>query len=63
VRAVKRSGATTRDAALAICRRHGWEEWLGPEFQAEVLARMRAAAVQAGRSFGHGPAGFGLLVR
>jgi DNA repair photolyase len=61
VRAVKRSGATTRDAGAAICRKHGWEEWLDPEFQAAVLERMRSVAGQAERVFGWGPAGFGLL--
>jgi len=61
VRAVKRSGATTRDAALAICQRHGWSEWLDPEFQRSVLYRMRSAAEQEGRLFGHGPKGFATL--
>jgi len=62
VRAVKKSGATTRDAALAICQKHNWTEWLNPEFHQSVLKRMRSAAEQAGRPFGHGPQGFGLLV-
>jgi len=62
VRAVKRSGATTRDAALAICRRHGWEEWLDPAFQRAVLDLMKALAESEGRVFAHGPAGFGLLI-
>jgi DNA repair photolyase len=61
VRAVKRSGATTRDAALAICARHGWNEWLDPAFQRSILDRMAALAKTNGRKFGHGPAGFGLL--
>jgi hypothetical protein len=61
VRAVKRSGATTREASLAICHRHGFGEWLDPEFQQSVLARMAAVANAQGREFGHGPAGFGLL--
>jgi len=63
VRAVKKSGATTRAAAIAICQRHGWSEWLDPAFQAEVLARMERAASAAGGVFGHGPKGFGLLAR
>jgi DNA repair photolyase len=62
VRAVKRSGATTREAALAICDRHGWNEWLDPAFQRNVLARMTDAARTARREFGSGPAGFGLLL-
>jgi DNA repair photolyase len=61
VRAVKRSGATTREAGIAICRRHGWAEWLEPEFQRSMLDRMRTVAEAAGREFGHGPSGFGLL--
>jgi DNA repair photolyase len=61
VRAVKRSGATTREAAIRICEHHGWQEWLDPAFQKSILLRMAAAA--GGRAFGHGPAGFGLLAR
>ncbi len=63
VRAVKKSGATTRAAAIAICQRHGWNEWLDPAFQSEILARMERAASAARRVFGHGPKGFGLLAR
>jgi DNA repair photolyase len=61
VRAVKRTGATTRDAAVAICNRHGWDEWLDPDFHQTVLNRMGAVATSAGRRFAHGPSGFGLL--
>ncbi len=62
-RAVKRSGATTRAAAVAICVRHGWEAWLDPAFQRAVVARMQAAVHTAGGVFGCGAAGFGLLAR
>jgi hypothetical protein len=61
VRAVKRSGATTREAAISICDRHGWNDWLDPAFQSDVLGRMADAARAAGREFGFGPRGFGLL--
>lgn len=61
VRLAKRSGATTRAAAWAICERHGWSEWLDPVFQQAILARMAQRACLSGREFGHGPAGFGLL--
>jgi DNA repair photolyase len=61
VRSVKRSGATTQAAAVAICERYGWADWLEPAFQNETLARMRIRAQAAGRGFGHGPSGFGLL--
>jgi len=63
VRAVKRSGATTREAAARICERHGWGEWLEPTFQRDVLARMERRARALGREFGYGPAGFGMLAR
>jgi len=61
VRSVKRSGATTRTAAVAICAHHGWSEWLDPAFQREILDTMAKAAHVAGRAFGHGPRGFALL--
>ena len=63
VRAVKKSGATTRAAAIAICQRHGWSEWLDPAFQSAILERMERAATASKRVFGHGPKGFGLLAR
>jgi DNA repair photolyase len=62
VRAIKRSGATTREAALSICDRHGWNDWLDPAFQRDLLTRMADAARTARRGFGCGPAGFGLLL-
>lgn len=60
-RALKRAGATTREVAVAICARYGWEAWLDPAFQSAVLARLRVAINAAGRQFGCGAAGFGLL--
>lgn len=60
-RSVKKSGATTRDAAFAICGKYGWTEWLDPGFQNSVLLRMKRVAEAAGRPFGHGPGGFSLL--
>jgi DNA repair photolyase len=63
VRSVKRSGATTRAAAAAICDHHGWNEWLDPAFQSEVLSRMRQRATELSREFGCGSAGFGMLAR
>jgi DNA repair photolyase len=63
VRAVKRSGATTRQAAISICDRYGWNDWLDPAFQGAVLSRMADAARAAGREFGYGPSGFALLTR
>ena len=61
VRAAKRSGATTRDAAISICERHGWTDWLDPAFQRDILHSMASEANVAGRAFGYGPRGFGLL--
>ena len=61
VRAVKRSGATTRAAAISICDSYGWNDWLDPAFQRDILTRMADAANAAGREFGSGSRGFGLL--
>lgn len=63
VRAVKRSGATTRDAALAIAERHGWNEWLDPSFQRETMLKIAAVARSLGREAGFGSGGFGYLAR
>ncbi len=63
VREVKRSGATTREPARAICRRYGWEEWLHPAFQAQLLEDLRVQAARVDRLFAWGPVGFGLLAR
>lgn len=59
VRASKPSGATTREPAHGICRHYGWEQWLDPAFQAEVLNRMAALAPD----FAYGPKGFSSLAR
>jgi DNA repair photolyase len=61
IRSLKPSGATTREPACGIGRHHGWEEWLDPTFQQEILNRMSAAAGE--RLFSHGPAGFALLTK
>jgi DNA repair photolyase len=62
VRETKRSGATTREPARAICEKYGWEEWLKPEFQARMLRVMQLRAEARGRTFAWGPPGFGLLL-
>ena len=61
VRAVKRSGATTREPAVAICHKLGYSEWIDPGFQRAILARLAQTASVAGRPFGFGTAGFSLL--
>jgi len=62
VRQLKTSGATTRQLALLISERHGYADWHDPEFQAEVVARLRTRASAAGRNLQTGIAGFHLLV-
>ena len=61
VRAVKTSGATTREPALHISERNGYSEWHDPGFQAEIIDRLRTRAGAAGRSLQTGIAGFHLL--
>jgi DNA repair photolyase len=63
VRAVKRTGATTRAAAWTISRRHGFEQWLDASFQTEVIERIRLTAETFGRRFATGPEGFSWLAR
>lgn len=60
-REAKPRGATTRRAALKISRRHGWECWHDPSFQASITARLRARVVDRARQFGVGEKGFRLL--
>jgi DNA repair photolyase len=62
-RATKRSGATTKEAALKISARRGFAEWHDPEFQRSVVRRMEAAAQRAGRRLGVGTAGFSWLAQ
>jgi DNA repair photolyase len=63
IRSVKPRGATTRDAAFAISRRHEFSAWLEPEFQAEVIARIGSTVTKAGRRFATGTEGFGWLAQ
>ncbi len=63
VRAVKPRGATTREAAVAICRRHDLCDWLDAGFQAGIVARIGAAVNKAGRRFAAGPEGFAWLAQ
>lgn len=63
VRATKHSGAMTRDAAHRLCERYRLTQWLEPAFHQEVSRRMATVAAKAGRGFGVGPPGFGLLAR
>jgi hypothetical protein len=63
VRSVKPHGATTRDAAYAISRKHGFEAWLDDAFQAEMVERIGRVVRQAGRRFATGPEGFRWLIQ
>jgi DNA repair photolyase len=63
VRAVKRHGATTREAARRIAERHGHTAWFEPEFQAEVVQKITRMARAADRRFAIGPEGFSWLAQ
>jgi len=58
VRAIKTSGATTREAGSRISERRGYARWHEPEFQLGVVDRMRSRAASAGRRFDIGPRAF-----
>lgn len=57
-RQTKKQGATTREAALKISEHHGFKQWHEPDFQAELVERMRTIAQRAGRRFGIGTEAF-----
>ncbi len=61
VRAVKKSGATTREAAARLAAKHGDETWFDPAFQGEVVERIAVVVERSGRRFTVGAAGFSLL--
>ncbi len=61
VRAVKKCGATTREAGVRISRAQGFADWHEPAFQAAVIERMRQKAAAAGRRFATGPEAFAWL--
>jgi DNA repair photolyase len=61
VRAVKKCGATTRDAGVRISCAQGFSEWHDPAFQTAVVEKMRQRAAAAGRRFATGVAAFGWL--
>lgn len=63
VPAVKRHGATTREAARRIAAVRAHDEWLAPEFQAEVVSAIERLAREAGRRFAIGPEGFSWLAQ
>ena len=63
VRSVKPRGATTCEAAARISERHGFSEWLDPEFQRTVTERIGSIVHGAGRKFATGTEGFAWLAR
>lgn len=63
VRAVKRHGATTREAAYRISAVHGLLEWLEPDFQTQMVDRIRNVITQGGRHFAAGTEGFRWLAQ
>lgn len=63
VRAVKRTGATTREAAWRIAQVRGHKDWFAPDFQEEIVQRIRRCGEQMGFEFATGPHGFGRLAR
>lgn len=63
VRAIKKHGATTRQAAIDISAKREFSAWLDPEFQAAVLTRIQAVVAKAGRRCAAGTEGFGWLAK
>jgi DNA repair photolyase len=61
VRAIKKHGATTREAAVRISRARDFTEWHDPAFQTAVTERMRRRAEAAGRRFATGTEAFAWL--
>lgn len=59
----KPRGATTRPEGLRVSAARNWEEWHRPAFQAQVVDALRTRVEAAGRSFGVGEPGFGMLLR
>lgn len=63
VRSTKSRGATTREAAVRVSEKQGYECWHDPAFQDSMVVRIRAAAGKAGFAFTTGPEGFSTLAR
>ncbi len=61
IRATKKSGATTREAAHRISTVRGFEEWHDAAYQHEIVGIMKDRAEAAGRRFAVGPEAFAWL--
>ncbi len=51
VRAVKRHGATTREAAFRVSVANGHDDWLDAGFQESIVERMGRARARDGQGF------------
>jgi len=61
IRATKKSGATTREAARCISAVRGFDDWHDPAYQRDIVDIMKDRAQAAGRRFAVGPEAFGWL--
>ncbi|HLX43837.1 MAG TPA: radical SAM protein [Bryobacteraceae bacterium] len=61
IRALKRTGATTRDAAWKVSEANHHRDWLDPAFQSAIVERIKRAAKAMDRNFEAGPRGFAIL--
>jgi len=61
IRSAKPRGATTREAAFRVSESNHHQEWFDPEFQADVVERIRRTARAHGLNFAIGPSGFAAL--
>lgn len=63
VRGGKPRGATTRGIAFRVAGRYADQAWFRPEFQRQIVQRIRTAALRAGYEFTTGPPGFNKLAQ
>jgi DNA repair photolyase len=63
VRQTKSCGAATREAAHRLCAAKGFNDWLEPAFQRQIVERMLQRAARQGRRCGAGVEGFSWLAR
>jgi DNA repair photolyase len=61
VRAVKKQGATTRQAAVRISVKQAHSAWFDPAFQSAIVARIQDSVLSAGRRCAAGTEGFSWL--
>jgi DNA repair photolyase len=63
IRATKKRGATTREAALAILRKYDSEQWAEADFQAAAVEQLKEELRARGREFAVGPPAFQWLTQ